>query len=67
MSSFNNSFEDRRDLEDYLIEESEGIYSREELERLSSYKLFTTWLAWEGIIGWTDNILSACKVLGLPD
>lgn len=61
-----STFETRGDVIDYLETESEGDYRREDLEKLSNYELFATWLAWEGIIGgWADDILSAVKALNL--
>ena len=63
MSQFNC----REDVIDYLETESEGMHDREDLESLDNKELFATLLNWEGIIGFEDFILSACKALHLPE
>lgn len=43
------------DLRDYLVTEAE--YDIEEAENLTSFELVDAWLEWNGIIGFTADIL----------
>lgn len=50
---------DRTQLEEYLIDEAE--YSPEEVEEMSNFELLSNWLEYEGIIGWTAEILDTIE------
>lgn len=63
--SYYPSFEDRSDVIEYLINESEEDFNPEELAELSNEDLFDELLRWEGVIGFTYFILGAVKALGL--
>lgn len=47
------------ELKDYLIDECE--YSFEEVEEMSDYEMFDNYLTYNGIIGYTDDIVSVYK------
>lgn len=54
------------DLRDYLVTEAE--YDVEEAENLNSYELVQAWLEWNGIIGFTSDILDVvAAAYNLPD
>lgn len=54
------------DLRDYLVTEAE--YDVEEAENLNSYELVMAWLEWNGIIGFTSDILDVvAAAYNLPD
>lgn len=53
----------KEEIIDYLIDESEGDYTREELEEMSKFQLLDAYLTWEGIIGFTDDILEHIEAI----
>lgn len=53
----------KEEIIEYLIDESEGDYTREELEEMSNYDLLDAYLTWEGIIGFTDDILEHIEAI----
>ena len=54
---------DKDSIIEYLVDESEGEYTREELEAMSKRDLLDTYLTWEGIIGFTDDILEHIEAI----
>lgn len=62
-----NSFETREDIVRYLIEESDGQYTQGELDQMSNKDLLDQYLQWEGIVNYTDEILSAVRALALAE
>lgn len=58
-------FTDRSDIIEYLLNEGYDSCSIEELESIDDESLFEELLVWEGIVGFTDEILSAVKALDL--
>lgn len=54
-------------IESLVEEEGEEYFEREQLESMSPRDLLNTWLTWQGIQGFTDDILEACQALHLPD
>ena len=49
----------KEELKAYLI--SEGAETEEAVESMSDWDLFDRYLTWNGLIGWTDNIIDAYK------
>lgn len=45
------------DIINVLIDEAE--YDEQEVMEMSNYELIDNWLTWEGIIGYTEDIISA--------
>ena len=45
------------DVINVLIDEAE--YDEQEVMEMSNYELIDKWLTWEGIIGYTEDIISA--------
>ena len=45
------------DIISVLIDETE--YDEQEVMEMSNYELIDKWLTWEGIIGYTEDIISA--------
>ena len=56
-------FSNKQDLIDYLV--SEECDTEENLKQMDSRELLDTYLVWEGIIGFTDDIISAVKVCSI--
>ena len=54
---------DKGSIIEYLVDESEGEYTREELEAMSKRDLLNAYLTWEGIIGFTDDILEHIEAI----
>lgn len=54
---------DKDSIIEYLVDESEGEYTREELEAMSRRDLLDAYLTWEGIIGFTDDILEHIEAI----
>ena len=54
---------DKDSIIEYLVDESEGEYTREELEAMSKRDLLDAYLTWEGIIGFTDDILEHIEAI----
>lgn len=47
----------KEELKEYLVEEAE--YSQEKVDNMSDYELVDNYLTYEGIIGYTQDILDA--------
>ena len=54
---------DKDSIIEYLVDESEGEYTREELEAMSKHDLLDAYLTCEGIIGFTDDILEHIEAI----
>lgn len=52
---------DKKMLQDFLINEAE--YNEEDVLSWDAHELIDRWLRYEGIIGWTDDIISTVKSL----
>lgn len=50
---------DRIQLKEYLIDEAE--YSSEEVEEMTNSELIDKWLTYEGLIGYTSEILDTIE------
>ena len=50
---------DRTQLKEYLIDEAE--YSLEDVEEMSNFELISNWLEYEGICGYTAEILDTIE------
>lgn len=50
---------DRIQLKEYLIDEAE--YSPEEVEEMTNTELIDNWLTYEGLIGYTSEILDTIE------
>ena len=55
----------KEDLKDYLVYEAE--YSERRVNKMSDYELFDAWLRYNGIIGFTDDIVDMVKCLNLKN
>lgn len=53
----------KEEIIDYLIDESEGEYTREELEEMSKLQLLDAYLTWEGIVGFTEDIIEHIEAI----
>lgn len=53
----------KEEIIDYLIDESEGDYTREELEEMSKLQLLDAYLTWEGVIGFTEDIIEHIEAI----
>ena len=53
----------REDLKDFLVYEAE--YPQERVDRMSNKRLFDAWLRWNGIIGYTEEIIDMVNDLKL--
>ena len=51
----------KKQLQDLLIDEAE--YDEEDVMNMDAYELIDKWLRYEGLIGWTDDIISTVKSL----
>ena len=49
----------QEELKNYLIEEAE--YTEHEVEEMSSYELLNAYLEWNGMLGWTADVISAVQ------
>lgn len=52
---------DKEDIKDYLITEAE--YSGKRVDNMSNIELFDAWLKYEGIIGYTQDILEVVEAI----
>ena len=52
---------DTKMLQDFLINKAE--YNEEDVLSWDAHELIDRWLRYEGIIGWTDDIISTVKSL----
>lgn len=55
----------KEDLMKYLAEEAE--YDREDIHNMSAYDMLNAWLTYEGIIGYTDEIIGLVKAIGFEN
>lgn len=53
----------RAELEEYLIDEAE--YDVDEITEMSDRGLLNAWLTYNGIIGFTDDIIDVVGALGV--
>ena len=53
----------KEDLKDYLVCVAE--YSERRVNEMSDYELFDAWLRYNGIIGFTDDIIDVVNCLNL--
>lgn len=53
----------KEELKEYLVDEAE--YSEEHVETMSDFELFDAWLKWNGIIGFTWDIIDVVEHLKL--
>ena len=53
----------KKELKEYLVDEAE--YSEERVNKMSNYELFDAWLRYNGIIGFTDDIIDVVNCLNL--
>ena len=53
----------KKDLKDYLVYEAE--YSERRVNKMSDYELLDAWLRYNGIIGYTYDIINLVKCLNL--
>lgn len=53
----------KKELKEYLVDEAE--YSVQYVENMTDYELFDAWLKWNGIIGYTDDIIDVVDNLKL--
>ena len=51
----------KKELDEYLINECE--YTRNQINNMDDRDKFDAYLKYEGIIGWTDDIIALTKVL----
>lgn len=63
---WNNSREitmKRQELRDYLVDEAE--YSEEDVAHMTDREMLDAWLIYNGICGFTDDILDVLEALGV--
>ena len=53
----------KKELKEYLVDEAE--YSESRVNRMTDEELFDAWLRWNGIIGYTWDIIDMVKCLNL--
>ena len=53
----------KEEIIEYLVDESEGEYTREELEAMSNRDLLNAYLTWEGIVGFTEDIIEHIEAI----
>jgi len=62
----NNALVELVDFKEDFIAFSEGDYTSEDLDKMSPYELLDARLRYEGIIGYTSDIMKwCCQVMGL--
>ena len=49
----------KEELKNYLVDEAE--YSIEEVNEMTDFDLVDNWLAWQGIVYWTEDIIEVIK------
>lgn len=47
------------ELKDYLVDEAE--YDFDEVQQMDEYELIDKYLTWEGIVGFTDDIIDTVR------
>ena len=55
----------KEELKAYLV--SEEAETEEAVESMSNWDLFDRFLTWNGLIGWTDDIIDAYKAAFEPE
>lgn len=50
---------DKQELKNYLVDEAE--YSIDEVNEMTDFELVDNWLAWQGIVNWTEDIIEVIK------
>ena len=55
----------KEQLKDYLVKEAE--YDREIVERMDGFHLLDSYLRWNGLLGWTYNIVDVVKAIGIKN
>jgi len=50
---------DKQELKNYLVDEAE--YSIDEVNEMTDFELVDNWLAWQGIVDWTEDIIEVIK------
>ena len=53
----------KKELKEYLVDEAE--YSERRVNKMSDYELLDAWLRYNGIIGFTDDIIDVVNCLNL--
>jgi hypothetical protein len=53
----------RAKLKEYLIDEAE--YNEEDVNRMTDYEMLDAWLIYNGIIGYTEDIIDVLSALGI--
>lgn len=53
----------KEEIIEYLVDDSEGDYTREELEAMSNYDLLDAYLTWESIVGFTEDIIEHIEAI----
>lgn len=53
----------KEEIIEYLVDESEGEFTKEELEAMSKIDLLDAYLTWEGIVGFTDDIIEHIEAI----
>ena len=53
----------KEEIIEYLVDDSEGDYTREELEAMSNRDLLDAYLTWEGIVGFTEDIIEHIEAI----
>jgi hypothetical protein len=51
----------KQDIIDYLVRESDGQFKEEELQKKDGFGLVEAYLQWEGIIGFTVDIINVVR------
>lgn len=51
----------KQDIIDYLVRESDGQWKEEELQKKDGFGLVEAYLEWEGIIGYTTDIINVVR------
>lgn len=49
----------KEELKNYLVDEAE--YSIDEVNEMTDFDLVDNWLAWQGIVDWTEDIIEVIK------
>lgn len=49
----------KSELKEYLVNEAE--YSEKKVEAMDKYEMVDAWLKYNGIIGFTEDIIEICK------
>lgn len=49
----------KEELKNYLVDEAE--YSIDEVNEMTDFELVDNWLAWQGIVDWTEDIIEVIK------